>query len=92
MYAKDLLKFKDYELRMIKVYQILRPILIVKAGRKISSIMKELQQKKINISVVVDDNKKVIGLVSIEDILEELVGEIFDEYDIETEVEMGIHK
>jgi CBS domain containing-hemolysin-like protein len=42
-----------------------------------------LQLKKMNISVVVDDNKKVIGLISIEDILEELVGEIFDEYDIE---------
>jgi len=39
--------------------------------------------KKMNISVVVDDDRKVIGLVSIEDILEELVGEIFDEYDIE---------
>lgn len=37
-----------------------------------------------NISVVVDDNMKVIGLISIEDILEELVGEIFDEYDTET--------
>jgi len=61
----------------------LRPILIVKAGRKINSILKELQQKKMNISVVVDDDRKVIGLVSIEDILEELVGEIFDEYDIE---------
>ncbi len=36
-----------------------------------------------NISAVVDDDKKVIGLISIEDILEELVGEIFDEYDIE---------
>jgi CBS domain containing-hemolysin-like protein len=55
----------------------------VKAGRKINSILKELQQKRINISVVVDDDKKVIGLLSIEDILEELVGEIFDEYDIE---------
>lgn len=37
-----------------------------------------------SISIVVDNNMRVIGLVSIEDILEELVGEIFDEYDIET--------
>jgi len=36
-----------------------------------------------NISIVVDKNMKIIGLVSIEDILEEIVGEIFDEYDIE---------
>ncbi len=84
IYAKDLLRFKDYELSRIKVHQILRLISAVNAGRKISSILKELQKKKMNISVVVDDNMKVIGLVSIEDILEELVGEIFDEYDIET--------
>jgi putative hemolysin len=83
IYAKDFLKFKDYELNRAKVYEILRPILIVKAGRKISTMLKELQQKKINISVVMDDNNKVVGLVSTEDILEELVGEIFDEYDIE---------
>ncbi|MDP2846425.1 MAG: hemolysin family protein, partial [Candidatus Methanoperedens sp.] len=84
IYAKDLLKFKDYELGRMKVFQILRPLLVVRAGREISSIMKELQQKKMNISIVVDNNMKVIGLVSIEDILEELVGEIFDEYDVET--------
>ncbi len=83
IYAKDFLKFRDHELNRIKVHQILRPILVVRAGRKIASMLKELQQKKMNLSVVVDDNMKVIGLVSIEDILEELVGEIFDEYDIE---------
>ena len=65
------------------MFQLLRPLLIVKAGKEISSVLKELQQKKMNISVVVDHNMKVIGLVSIEDILEELVGEIFDEYDVE---------
>jgi putative hemolysin len=86
IYAKDFLKFRDYEFRKIKVNQILRPVLTVKAGRKISSIIKELQQKKMNISVVADENMKIIGLVSIEDILEELVGEIFDEYDIEIKI------
>ena len=85
IYAKDILKFRDYELSQIKVHQILRPILIVKAGRKINSNLKELQHKKMNISVVVDDDRKVIGLVSIEDILEELVGEIFDEYDLDVQ-------
>jgi len=81
VYAKDFLKFRDHELRQMKVHQIVRPVLIVKARRKIFPILKELQQKKMNISIVVDDINKVIGLISIEDILEELVGEIFDEYD-----------
>ncbi|MCZ7356219.1 MAG: hemolysin family protein [Candidatus Methanoperedens sp.] len=85
IYAKDLLKFRDIDLARLKVYQILRPLLVVKAGKEISLILKELQQKKMNISVVVDNDMKVIGLVSIEDILEELVGEIFDEYDMEAE-------
>ena len=83
IYAKDFLKFRDSDLPRVKVHQILRPLLIVRAGREISSVLKELQQKKMNISVVVDSNMKVIGLVSLEDILEELVGEIFDEYDVE---------
>ncbi len=83
IYAKDILKFKDHELSRLQIHQVSRPILIVKAGRKIHPLLKELQQKKMNISVVVDDNNKVIGLISIEDILEELVGEIFDEYDVE---------
>ncbi len=90
IYAKDFLKFRNYELSGIKVFQVLRPLLVVKAGKEISSVLKELQQKKMNISVVVDNNMKVIGLVSIEDILEELVGEIFDEYDVEPKPELGV--
>ncbi len=85
IYAKDFLKFRDKELGRTRVREILRPVLIVKAGRGISSVMKELQQKNMAISIVVDNNMKVLGLVSIEDILEELVGEIFDEYDVEAE-------
>jgi CBS domain containing-hemolysin-like protein len=85
IYAKDFLKFRDNDLGRTKVREILRHILIVKAGWGISSVMKELQHKKMAISIVVDNDMKVLGLVSIEDILEELVGEIFDEYDVEAE-------
>jgi len=83
IYAKDFLKFRTQDLYKIKVMQVLRPLLVVKAGRDISSILKELQQTKMNLAIVIDNNMKVIGLVSIEDILEELVGEIFDESDVE---------
>lgn len=83
VYAKDLLKFSDEEVERKTVKDILRPILIVKKDRKISSVFKELQSKKIQIAVVVNEHKRVVGLLSIEDILEEIVGEILDEYDIE---------
>ncbi len=83
IYAKDLLRFKDDELSRIKSGEILRPIMFVRAERKISSIFKELQQKKLSIAIVVDRNNIVVGLLSLEDILEELVGEIFDEYDVD---------
>jgi len=84
IYAKDFLRFRTQDLSRIKVTQILRPLLIVKAGRDISSILKELQKKKMNLAIVMDNNMKVMGLVSIEDIVEEIVGEIFDEYDVES--------
>lgn len=83
IYAKDLLKFRSYDLHKMHVFQVLRPMLVVRSGKEISAILKELQQKKMNIAIVVDKKMKVLGLVSIEDIVEELVGEIFDEYDVE---------
>ncbi len=89
IFAKDLLKYRDEELETKTVKEILRPILVVKKDRKIASIFRELQSKKIQIAVVVDEAQKVVGLLSIEDILEEIVGEILDEYDIE-EMSNGI--
>ncbi|MCL7415689.1 MAG: hemolysin family protein [ANME-2 cluster archaeon] len=89
IFAKDLLKYRDKELETKTVEEILRPILLIKKERKIASIFRELQSKKVQIAVVVDESEKVVGLLSIEDILEEIVGEILDEYDIE-EMSNGI--
>ncbi|MDF1557097.1 MAG: CNNM domain-containing protein [ANME-2 cluster archaeon] len=89
IFAKDLLKYRDKELETKTVEEILRPILLVKKERKIASIFRELQSKNVQIAVVVDESEKVVGLLSIEDILEEIVGEILDEYDIE-EMSNGI--
>lgn len=51
----------------------------------IDDILKEMSNKKLHISIVVDDLGKTLGVVTVEDILEELVGEIWDEEDVVNE-------
>ena len=54
----------------------------VSKDAKIDDLLNDMRQHKIQLAIVLDDTKKVVGLVTIEDILEELVGEIFDEEDV----------
>ena len=55
---------------------------IVRDNAKIDNLLTHMRQHKIQMAIVQDESKKVVGLVTIEDILEELVGEIYDEEDI----------
>ncbi len=63
------------------IESILQPALFIPASVKISELLKQLQQKKVHIAVVVDEFGGTEGIVTIEDIVEELVGEIWDEHD-----------
>jgi len=65
----------------LRLRSIIKQPYLVKKDAKIDDLLTDMRQHKLQIAMVLDDNKKVVGLVSIEDILEELVGEIFDEED-----------
>ena len=86
IYQKD---FYNYVYRADKeISEIIRPALFVPQNKKIGILLKELQNKKIHIAVVLDEYGGTVGIITLEDILEELVGEIWDEYDeVSSEIE-----
>jgi putative hemolysin len=82
LYAKDLLKYwPDFE--SLNLRDILREAYYVPETKPVDELLQELQQRKVHIVIVVDEYGGVAGLVTIEDVLEEIVGEIQDEYDSE---------
>jgi CBS domain containing-hemolysin-like protein len=80
---KDLLKvYIDQRQFQQKIETLLKPVLYAPETKKISHLLQEFRSKQIHLAIVVDEWGGTEGIVTIEDILEELVGEIADEYDI----------
>jgi len=82
IYARDVLKELERDNKMITLNQIARKPIFVSQEKMLSSLLKEMQGRKIHMAIVVDEHGGVEGLVTMEDLLEEIVGEIEDEADI----------
>jgi CBS domain containing-hemolysin-like protein len=67
------------------VTTLMRPPYLVPESKRVSDLLKEMQRRQVQMAVVVDEYGGTAGLVTIEDLLEEIVGEIRDEYDVESE-------
>ena len=88
LYVKDLFKYVRNN-KKIKVKEIVRKAYFVSENKTINEVFKELQLNKVQLAIVVDEYGGTAGIITMEDILEELVGNILDEYDEEeTEYEI----
>jgi CBS domain containing-hemolysin-like protein len=80
IYSKDLLSLLEHR-SLIILQDIIRPAYFIPESKKISLLLREFQQNKVHIGIVVDEYGGTEGIVTMEDIVEEIVGDILDEYD-----------
>jgi magnesium and cobalt transporter len=84
--VKDLLGYWSQGLDQPIPKEIIRPILFVHASKKIGDLLADLRHRKSHLAVILDEYGGTAGLVTMEDIIEQIVGDISDEYDEEEEV------
>src|SRR5664279_1541307 len=97
LYAKDLMRWTRLRLRFgmdavpsaeriaqMKIGQIMHDVLVVPETKSLLDLLSEFQQRKRHLAVVVDEFGSTAGVISVEDVLEQLVGELEDEFDVAT--------
>ena len=85
VFIKDFIRLPSGEPGGAPVTTLVRPAYVVPETKRVSELLREFQQQQLQIAIVVDEYGGTAGLVTLEDLLEEIVGEIRDEYDVETE-------
>ncbi len=81
LHEKDLFRIEDD--KEVDIKNLIKPAIYVVANSKISFVLRELQKNKMHMAIVSGEFGETVGIITMEDILEELVGEIFDEHDEE---------
>ena len=79
IYVKDLIKYVGENRLQVSVMSIMRPVFFVKEDKKIDSLLKRFQKNREHMAIIIDKKNKVLGIVTLENILEEIVGDIHDE-------------
>lgn len=84
IHIKDLLQYLE-DKDKFNMEMVIRPAYFIPENKKIDDLLKEFQEKKIHLAIVVDEYGGTSGIVTFEDVIEEIVGEISDEFDKETD-------
>jgi len=83
LYTKDMLKQLREEHNSLPIRDLVRPAYFVPETKKLDDLLREIRQRRTHMAIIVDEYGSVAGLVTIEDLVEEIVGDIRDEYDRE---------
>ncbi|EPR14460.1 hemolysin family protein [Ruminiclostridium papyrosolvens] len=83
LHVKDLLEYTQNNAKDFSLKKITRSAYFVPESKRTDELFKEMQKNKVHLAVVIDEYGGTSGIVTIEDLLEEIVGNIFDEYDVE---------
>ncbi|KII80448.1 CNNM family magnesium/cobalt transport protein CorC [Vibrio renipiscarius] len=86
--AKDLIKYLGSDCAGFDIEEVIRPAVVVPESKRVDRLLKEFREERYHMAIVVDEFGGVSGLVTIEDILEEIVGDIEDEFDDEEELDI----
>lgn len=86
LYAKDLLKCWGQAEDEISIRDLLRPPYFIPETKNLEELLQEIKKKRVHLAIVIDEYGGTSGLVTIEDLLEQIVGDIQDEYDMEEEL------
>jgi magnesium and cobalt transporter len=90
--AKDLLPhLYSGEVDHFNMQAVLRPVIFVPESKRLNMLLKEFRSKRQHMAIVVDEYGRVYGLITIEDVLEQIVGKIEDEFDIDEESDIKKH-
>jgi CBS domain containing-hemolysin-like protein len=81
VYAKDLLKFWGKDGEAVPLERVMRQPYFIPETKRLEELLREFKTKRVHMAIVVDEYGRLLGLVTIEDLVEEVFGEIEDEYD-----------
>ncbi|MGH9532769.1 MAG: hemolysin family protein [Terriglobales bacterium] len=86
VFAHDVLQIADTEARTQTVGLLMKPVMFVPVTKKVGALLKELQKNNMHMAIVVDEYGGVAGVTTIEDLVEEIVGEIRDEHEAKADI------